>query len=505
MDEAKQGAQEVLSDGDGVKSQRSVEEFAQDIKAIEVYDSRNDKKDEIYHLTEESLWSQKISILAGQKFDNIGIGKATAVKAVARAFKKKVPAVENDIDEYGSVTETVREYDTSDLTPTSDRLDELYKDIEDLGDLSGSRQLDRFVELIRNYTVPWVVTYSVLGDLKIGVTHNTICMAAAEPRGYTKDEIRRGRALMPQTTNFVNAVKNDQVIGQPSTGVPFAPMKAKSKDPSDTEDWLAQVKLDGYRSIIHVDHGEVEAYSANMKSQTGVLPELDEINWPAGEWIFDAEVMAEDGEYVSTKERLQRNPGSNLPHTMNFWVFDVIVADGEDVSRKPFEDRIDIVFEKLPADERVVPVHAFDDIAQARSEAQRHGYEGLILKKNDHEVEFGQRSSDWLKDKITEETVDLRVAGFQKGTGKNAGVLGAIELETEDGEPMGNVGTGFTDQQREDIWNNRDDWDGAIVEISFDAEAGYEGGLRFPAFEERRTDKLEANSLQRLRNIIENN
>ena len=493
------------------KNERSVQDFAHEVAEIKDLSSRNDKKDVIYDITEQSLWSQKIAILAGEEFDNIGIGPSTAQKAVMRAFDKMEPEVEQAVADKGSLTEAVMSFDIP-FHSQSDRLDELYMDIQELESKSGSRQMKRFAQLIKNYTVPWLVVWAVLGDMKIGVTHNSICMGAAEPRGYSKDAIRRGRALIPDTSDFVNAVQNSRSIGSPQAGEPFAPMKAKSSNVQNEDDWLGQIKLDGYRCIIHVNHGEVEAYSSSMKPQTGVLPELEEINWPEGEWIFDAEVMAEDEEYVTTKERMQRKPPRDdvdaldvLPHTMNFWVFDCIVADGKDLSRRPFEVRMDYVFEHLPADPLVVPVHAFEDVSQARKQAQEHGYEGLILKKKDGEVEFGQRSSAWIKDKITEETVDLRVADFEVGSGKNAGKLGALKLETEDGEPMGNVGTGFTDRQREEIWENQSQWKGRVVEISFDAEAGYQDGLRFPAFEGPRDDKLQADSLQRLQNIIEQN
>jgi len=492
----------MSSNQSDTRYERSVEEFAEQIENIEETSGRNDKKDIVFQMTEESLWKQKIAILAGQEFDNIGVGQATAVKAVSRAFALREPTVEQAVEDAGTVTEAVRDVLNTSYDARSDRLDELYDDIVELEDYAGDNLIERLSEILTQYTVPWLVTFAVLQDLNTGVTHNTICMAAGEPRGHSKDDIRRGRAIYHESVNFVKQVRDGMPITEPSIFRPFKPMKAKSKDPpEDTSDWLAQAKLDGYRCTIHVKNGNARAFSANVKEQTDVLPELDEIEWPMGEWIFDAEVVADDGEYVSTKERMQRDPSSTLPHTMNFWVFDVIMAEGRDISTTPFEERMDILFEELPADERLVPVHAFEDIQQAMKEADRHGYEGLILKHRTHEVQFGQRSSDWLKDKITNETVDLRVAGFEQGTERNSDVLGALELETEDGTPMGNVGTGFSDRQRREIWENQDDWDGAVVEIAFDVSEGYEDGLRFPAFEGRRMDKDTADDLDRLRNI----
>jgi len=486
--------------------ERSIDEFGDQIEWLENESSRNDKKAQIAQIAQESLWRRKIEILAGQRFDDIGIAKKTAIKSVARAYGKHDGDVESDVAEIGSVTEAVREYgDTS--SSTSDRIDELYTALESLEDLRGDKQIAEFASLLQKFSSPWVVTFAVVGDLSIGVSHSTICSGVGGAFGYTKDEIQRGRALIPDTAEFVEAVKNDRVIDSPTAGEPFAPMKAKSvSEPDDLEDWVAQIKLDGYRCIIHVEaDGTARAFSSALNEQTEKLPELADIDWPDGEWIFDAEVMAADDSYESTSERMQRKGSSELPHTMNFWVFDVLVADGEDVSREPFTDRMDTVIAKAPMDERVIPVFAHDDIDEAREDALDNGYEGTILKHKDHEFEFGKRSKNWIKDKITTDTADLRVSGFIQGEGRHSDRLGALTLETEDWVALGKVGTGFTDQQRKQIWDNKDDWTNAIVEIKFDAEEGYKDGLRFPAFVTRRDDKLQANDEQRIQNIAGGN
>jgi ATP-dependent DNA ligase len=234
------------------------------------------------------------------------------------------------------------------------------------------------------------------------------------------------------------------------------------------------------------------------------LPELNEISWPEGEWIFDAEVVASDLTYESTSERMQRSKGTDeLPHTMDFWVFDVIVADGEYIGDQPFEERVGKLFTALPMDDRIKIVNAFEDVEEAREEALENGFEGLILKERDHTVEFGKRSTSWVKDKFTTETVDLRISGFEEGTGRNAGKLGAVEVETEDGHKLGKVGTGFSDTEREKIWRNKMAYKDEIIEVKFDVDEGYEDGLRFPAFVRFRSEKAEANDLERVENISE--
>ena len=484
-------------------------------------DSRKEKKEVIERFVDsydddlDSLLDA-IDIITSEAFDNIGIGKKTALKAIGRVYVGSDTA-EDIVAEEGTVSEALRRIDneytevdsvTRDLAPDSRTVSQLHENLTRLENTSGQSLTTAFASVLRGAEVPWLATYAVLDDYKIGATSNTIAMAIGEAYDFDKSEIRRGRSLVPETRDFVERVITGLDIDSVEVGEQFMPMKAKSSRPvDDLSKWVAQVKIDGYRSIIHVVSSEndqmVKAYSASAKDQTDVLPELQEIDWPEGEWIFDSEVVADDGDYVSTKERLQRKGESELPHEMEFWIFDVIMADGEDVSREPFQKRISIMFDSLPIDKHIVPVNAFEDVAEAKEVARDNGYEGTILKRKDGIVEFGKRSSNWIKDKITEETLDLRVAGFEKGTGRNKDVLGAMKLETEHGASMGNVGSGFTDRQREEIWNNQGDWYGEVVEISFDASAGYENGLRFPAFEQKRPDKYEADDMERVHNIAQ--
>ena len=90
------------------------------------------------------------------------------------------------------------------------------------------------------------------------------------------------------------------------------------------------------------------------------------------------------------------------------------------------------------------------------------------------------------------ETVDLRIIGFEEGSSKNAGKLGALIVDYK-GNEVG-VGSGFTDFDREFIWNNQDQYLGKICEVQyFEESKNKDGGvsLRFPVFKHLRTDKTE--------------
>jgi DNA ligase-1 len=85
--------------------------------------------------------------------------------------------------------------------------------------------------------------------------------------------------------------------------------------------------------------------------------------------------------------------------------------------------------------------------------------------------------------------VSLTVTAVEEGTGRNEGKLGALICEGEDDgkKIMVNVGSGFTDDQRADYWNDKETMLGQVVEVRADAATRSQDSediysLRFPRF-----------------------
>jgi DNA ligase-1 len=118
--------------------------------------------------------------------------------------------------------------------------------------------------------------------------------------------------------------------------------------------------------------------------------------------------------------------------------------------------------------------------------ALEEGYEGLMIKPT-NALYHCKRSHAWLKIKPFIE-VTLKVVALEEGTGKNEGSLGALVVEgTDDGKFFHlNVGSGLTDENREQIWANKDSVIGQLVEIRADAvtisQDHHAYSLRFPRF-----------------------
>lgn len=139
------------------------------------------------------------------------------------------------------------------------------------------------------------------------------------------------------------------------------------------------------------------------------------------------------------------------------------------------------------------------DVSEGHDQLQRYaqdavalGLEGIMIKDLSAPYEC-RRSSSWMKLKPVL-SVDLSIITVEEGTGKNVGKLGALVCEgVDNGRHIKvNVGSGLTDVQRIDFWNNRDSLPGQTVEILCDVitqnqDGGY--SLRFPRFLRFRDDK----------------
>jgi DNA ligase-1 len=139
------------------------------------------------------------------------------------------------------------------------------------------------------------------------------------------------------------------------------------------------------------------------------------------------------------------------------------------------------------------------DTAAGRDQLERYaqdnvkaGFEGIMIKEMQAPY-ICKRSTDWMKWKPVI-TVDLEVIGVEEGTGRNQGRLGALVCNgVDDGKEITvNVGSGFSDSDRDNYWRDSNFIIGRTAEIMCDVITQNQDGtysLRFPRFVRFRDDK----------------
>jgi ATP-dependent DNA ligase len=460
----------------------NVSEFKQTLERLRDTNSRNEKKKIIREVSDSPA---AISFLSGSEYDDAGLGKKTVLECAQALY---------ETDGTPTVSESLEEYGPSPDTGKSEELSALRELMERLANKSGNDQKDYLKQMLFAYDYPSVVAHACLNDWPTGVSDTTIANALGL------------RDSLPFYDSVVDAAEAPNPVMGPVIHNAFDPMLAKSESnmPDDPTQYAAQPKLDGHRLIIHIGghslNQDVTAFTRRRTDVTESLPELQEIDWPNGDWIVDCEVIAETGDYSDTSERVGRKAENvNRDVEMEFAVFDVIQFATEPVYDEPFAKRHGYarVFADLTADERVYSLPVYTDIRQARDAAS--DYEGLIWKDINAPYKFGKRSSSWVKEKHQAETVDLVATEFVEGEGRLDGTLGKIGLETADGHSVGATGSGFSDEQRDEVWENQDEYLGATLEV--EAEA-FDEALRFPIFQRWRIDDGEPDTLERVENVM---
>ena len=268
---------------------------------------------------------------------------------------------------------------------------------------------------------------------------------------------------------------------------------------------LVEVKLDGVRVITVVyPNGYVEQYSRNGKELVNFEHIKKQI---AKHAVFFAEPVVLDGEIMSAsfqdlmKQVHRKSDVEASDAVLN--LFDILTlkefnrghGDHKQIDRSyslaawygKFADHmpnITVVGQEQVDLDSAQGIARFKEINQ---EAVAGGYEGIMIK-DPMAIYECKRSTAWLKLKPFIE-VSLTVIDVEEGTGRNVDKLGALICEGEDdGKRIKvNVGSGFSDSNRDTYWQERDKVVGQIVEVRADAATKSQDSeeiwsLRFPRF-----------------------
>ena len=314
-----------------------------------------------------------------------------------------------------------------------------------------------------NPEADWLAVAIVTQDLKIGIT------ATSLNKAY-------GANFIPKTGCML--------------GTLFADVPAyKIKWPC-----IVTEKLDGIRRILVKENGIVRCYSRSGHEDTGLVDIIEEAKYLPDNRVYDGELLAIGKFKDSIALRQATNSIANskgIKRGLTFNVFDSIPIDefyagaskedalkrkiwlgatlkdtsinciDEDYARRiaAFGIDEDLIFIKpVPV---LGIVHSLIEAEPIVQVIWDNGGEGIMLNTTAGKYEI-KRSKELLKVKHTEEHV-LTVVDVVEGTGKFEDSLGAVIVQYK-GSYVG-VGSGFTDAQRQHIWDNPELYVGRKIEV----------------------------------------
>ncbi|HJW69683.1 MAG TPA: DNA ligase D [Candidatus Binatia bacterium] len=217
------------------------------------------------------------------------------------------------------------------------------------------------------------------------------------------------------------------------------------------DEWLHEMKFDGYRVLCRIERGAARLLSRNGKDWTGRLPGIARAvsRLPVDAAMIDGEAAVVLPNGVTSFNALQNALGGGGAAEPVYFAFDLLHLDGRDLTRSPLEERkaaLRALIDASSADQTLrYSDHVTGNGAAFLRQACRMSLEGVVSKRGDSPYKSG-RGRDWLKAKCIQEQ-EFVIGGFTDPEGRRTGI-GALLLGVCDagGELVyvGKVGTGFS-------------------------------------------------------------
>src|SRR5258705_1190019 len=288
------------------------------------------------------------------------------------------------------------------------------------------------------------------------------------------------------------------------------------KEPPSGDEWLHELKFDGYRMLCRIDRGRVRVWSRNGKDWTEKFQSVVEAvkSLKTRSAMLDGEIVIVDAQGRSSFQKLQRAMGKATITGFAYEVFDLIYLDGFSLTQTPLKHRKELLKNLVGSNSHGV-IRYSEHINGSGDEFFKHaceyGIEGIVSKLANSHYE-STRNRNWLKVKCAKQQ-DFVIAGYTPSS-KGLPGFGSIVLGVYEKAKLvyaGRVGTGFTFKQRSDLKKQLDKlsrqtsplavvpkdpglrqthWTEPkmIAEVAF-TEWTSEGSIRHPSFQGLREDK----------------
>ncbi|HDK7194970.1 TPA: hypothetical protein PTV74_003278 [Clostridium botulinum] len=270
-------------------------------------------------------------------------------------------------------------------------------------------------------------------------------------------------------------------------------------------EFIITTKLDGNRMVLIKENGATRLFSRQGQSIEGLLDIIKDAENLKDNTVYDGEVLLKNDKNLDSKQLFQetqkiiRKKDTNKTNLI-FNIFDMMPLDefkqgksiNDTLTRK---NQLHALLGSLKMDwiKEVPILYAGTNknrIDKLLNEAIRNGEEGIMINLANAKYQC-KRTKDLLKVKIMN-SADCKIIGYEGGTGRNEGVLGAFLIDYKGHNVK--VGSGYTDEDRKMFWENKNNFIGKIMEVQYFEETKNQNGgisLRFPVYKCIRTDKIE--------------
>lgn len=274
------------------------------------------------------------------------------------------------------------------------------------------------------------------------------------------DQHKRGPALPPDDLSVKSGRTMEQIAGQPNAGEPATlpqnltvQLATLTRKPPEGDQWIHELKFDGYRLIARLDKHSVTLLTRNGKDWTRRLPAIRSAleQLTVENAVIDGELVVPRADGSTSFRRLQQCLGSNKPIQANlaYQAFDLLFLNDHSLVDVPLLERKRVLKELLPKaeDGRV----RYSDHIQGHGagffeEVCQLGLEGMVSKRIDAPYRNG-RHSHWLKTKCMRQA-EFVIGGYLPSDRRPG--FGSLLLGAFQGEELlytGRVGAGFTGRQ----------------------------------------------------------
>ena len=254
----------------------------------------------------------------------------------------------------------------------------------------------------------------------------------------------------------------------------------------DGDNWVHEIKFDGYRIQAQFDRGKVKLFTRKALDWTEKFPTIAAAisKLRAKSAMFDGELVAENSNGLSSFSLLQQDLKASRHDRMVFYIFDLLHLDGADLTTLPLSTRKEALANLLSGLPERAPLRLSESLTGSGASLLRHackmGLEGVVSKLANAPYNSG-RSHEWIKTKCSDRQ-EFVVAGLVPSTA-DARAVGALVLGVYDGNTLkyaGRTGTGFSHEMARSLYRKLKSLE--IAKAPFEAIPAEEQGARKPVW-----------------------